>query len=449
MSSWIVFNSPARLALASFTILIAVGTLLLWLPIARHNEINLLDLLFTATSATCVTGLLTVSLDEFTFFGKAVIMLLIQFGALSLSTIGLSIVYLLKNPALSTQIFAAHILDIDDWQSIRKLLIFIVKTTCFIELLGVFLLFPIFLQKYFWLDALFFSLFHAISSFCNAGIAYKTPLNEQHLVEFSQHIPFLCITAFLIFAGAIGFVTIQEFFVYIRRINDKKLYTFSLSTKLVLWSTLTLLFLFTLLFFFIEKDGAFSSFSTLKAFFYSLFHAISFKSCGFTTVPLNDFHQQSLLLIMLSGFIGSAPCSTGSGIKMIAGIIYLAAIRSVIYGHDAVKLHHRTIPTFQVLKSVAIIALNMFWIFLTLFLLLLFEMPGNFFDRLFDAANAVTNLGLSIHGIQQLSPYSRIILIISMLIGRMGSLSLIASLRLRYGSNIHEFSYPEERVMLG
>jgi len=437
------------LALISFTVLIAAGTVLLCLPFASHGPISLLDLLFTATSATCVTGLLTISLDEFTFFGKAVIMVLMQLGALSLSTIALSIVYLLKNPGLSTQVFAAHVLDVQDWHGIRKLLIFIVKATCAIELLGILLVFPIFFKKYILFEAIFFSFFHVIASFCNAGIAYEAPFNEQHLIEFSHNVPFLCITGFLILAGTLGFVTMQELLAYAKSIFDRKLYTFSLSTKLVLWSTVILLFLFTSLFFVIERRGAFSLFSLPMAFFQSFFHAISFKSCGFTTVPLTDFHPATLLLIILSGFIGSAPGSTGSGIKIIAGVIYLATVRAVIYGRNAVELNHRTVPAFQVLKSIAIVSLHMFWIFLTLFLLLFFEAQGDFFDRLFEASNAVTNLGLSMHGLQQLSLYSKVILILAMLVGRIGSLTLIASLRLRYAAYTQEFSYPEERVMLG
>lgn len=447
-SSLVFYNSPARLALASFTLLIITGTALLSLSVARHLPIPLLDLLFTATSATCVTGLLTISLDQFTFFGKAIIMLLIQLGALSLSTIGLSIIYLFKNPALSTQVFAAHILDVEDWYNVKKLLVFIVKATCAIEVIGFFCILPIFLEQYDFFHAVFFSIFHVVSTFCNAGIAYETPLNEQYLVQFSQHIPFLCITGFLMLVGGLGFVTLQEILFYFRPLHNKP-HHLSLSTKIVLWATMIFLCFFSILFFCIERKGAFSLFSLPMAFFQSLFHAISFKSCGFTAVPLTAFHPASLLLIMLSGFIGSAPGSTGSGIKMIAGIIYFATIRSVIYGRNVVEIGRRTIPTFQVFKSIVIVLLHMFWIFFVLFLLLFCEAEGTFFDRLFEATNAVTNLGLSLRGVQHISSHSKVILMIAMLIGRIGSLTLIASLRLRYASHVQEFSYPEERVMLG
>lgn len=451
MTNRFFYDSPARFALFSFTLLIFIGTFFLWLPIARLTHISLLDLLLTATSATCVTGLLPVSLHEFTYFGKVIIMILMQLGALGLSTIGLSIIYFLKNPTLSTQAFAAHVLELDEISSVKNLLVFIIKTTFLIESIALFLLFPIFYQKYSFGLSIFLSLFHVISSFCNAGISYEYVAEEQHLTEFSTNIFFLIITMGLMFLGGIGFITLQELFSKIKsKIATGKSEILLLHSKIVLSGSCIFLFIFAAFFFFIEQYGAFSLFSFPMKIVQSLFHAISFKSCGFSTVTLSHFHPATLFLAMLSGFIGSAPGSTGSGVKIVSFVLYIALIKSIILGKNQVEIGHRSISTTQVLKSVAIVSLSAFLICCMFFVLLFSDNHQNFFNLLFLITNAMTNLGLAVNDIRYISVVGKTILILAMIMGRIGVLSAITSMRLKYGKSVkQEFSYPEERVMLG
>jgi trk system potassium uptake protein len=449
MSSRFFFTSPARLALLSFSVLILVGTFLLALPVSRTDHISLFDILFTATSATCVTGLFIVPLEHFTFFGLFVIMLLMQFGALGLSTIGLSILYLLKSPAISTHVFASNVLELEDWHSIKRLLIFILQITALIELIGIIAILPFFYARYTLFEAIFYSCFHVISAFCNAGIEYKTIHNEQYLMEFAGHIPFLFVTMLLIFFGSLGFTTIQELVIAARQWFVGRTHHFSLSTKLVLHGMLVTTAFFSLSFFFLERNGAFASYSLVDALFQSLFHAVSFKSCGFATVPFTNFHVVSLLLLMISAFIGSAPGSTGSGVKIIAALLYAATVRAVIIGKESVQIYNRTVPMVQVLKSVAVVSLAFFGVLIATFLLFLFDSEKSFLNIVFLAVSAITNIGVTLFEIHQVSFLGHVVLLMAMIIGRIGALAFIASLRIRYEVKGGKFSYPEERIMLG
>jgi len=270
------------------------------------------------------------------------------------------------------------------------------------------------------------------------------------MINHLTNILFLIITMILMFLGGLGFITLQELLLKIKSKITGKSEILSLHSKIVLFGSCSFLLIFAALFFLIEQHGAFSLFSFPMKIVQSLFHAISFKSCGFSTVILSRFHSTTLLVIMLSGFIGSAPGSTGSGVKIVAFILYIAMIKSIIVGKNVVEIAHRSISFTQVLKSVAIISLSVVLIGFMLFLLLFSESQESFFNLFFVVTNAMTNLGVALNDVRSLSCAGKLILIFCMIIGRIGVLAFITSLRLKYGKSLKkEFSYPEERVMLG
>ncbi len=441
--------SPAHIILFSFFILIMFGALLLGLPIAHVKPMSFIDLFFTSTSATCVTGLFTIPLSNFTFFGKAVILGLIQIGALGLATMSFFIISLFIDLGLGTRFMANQLFELDSWDNIKKILIFTFASTLTLEVLGALCFFSIFKTEYPLHNAVFYSFFHSISAFCNAGISFFHFLTEQNLQHYSTNYLFLATTSFLTFFGGLGFITWHEIIARGRSyFLDKKQRRFSLHSKIILYGTVVLLVIATILFLALENSNTLQGLSAPLKCANALFHAISFKSCGFILGNLNEFRSATIFFIMLVGLIGSAPGSTGSGIKITTFVIFLNTIKSAINGRSSVDAFEREIPLDQVHKVIAIIALSIGWILFTTFCLLITEVNWNFLDVFFETISAFSNVGFSLKGSEKLSDFGKILIMATMFIGRIGSLTFILGLKLRARKETIEYSYPEERVML-
>lgn len=446
----IIDISPAHIIFFSFFILIVCGTALLALPIAHIKPMCFIDLFFTATSATCVTGLFTLPLSNFTFFGKAVIMCLIQIGALGLATMSLFIISLFIDLGLGTRFIAGQLFELDSWQNIRKILIFTFSSTFILEILGALCFYSIFKAEYTFGNAVFYSFFHSISSFCNAGISFFHFFTQQNLQHYSTNYLFLITTSFLTFFGGLGFITWHEISLRVRAYCfSKKPYRFSLHSKIILYGTATLLLISTLLFLALENNNTLANLSIPLKCANAIFHTISFKSCGFILGNLTDFHAATIFFILLIGLIGSAPGSTGSGVKITTFILFLSTIRAAINGKSSVDVFEREIPIDQIYKVIAIISISIGWILFTTFCLLLTETNWSFLDVFFETVSAFSNVGFSLKGSQYLSTLGKIFIMATMFIGRIGSLTFILGLKLKARKETTEFSYPEERVMLG
>lgn len=442
--------APAHIILFSFFILIMFGAFLLSLPIAHIKPMSLIDLFFTATSATCVTGLFTIPLSNFTIFGKAVILGLIQVGALGLATMSLFIISLFIDLGLGTRFMAGQLFELDSWHNIKKILIFTFVSTITLETLGAISFFYIFHTEYSLGNALFYSLFHSISAFCNAGISFFHFLTKQNLGKYSTNYLFLITTSLLTFFGGLGFITWHELMVHGRAyFFSKKPHRFSLHSKIILYGTATLLIVTASLFLLLENSNTLANLSIPLKCANSLFHAISFKSCGFILANLTDYHAATIFLIMLVGLIGSAPGSTGSGVKITTFVLFLSTIKSAINGRYYVEAFEREIPLDQVYKAIAIISLSIGWILFTTFCLLITETNWTFLDVFFETLSAFSNVGFSLKGTQKLSEIGKLFIMATMFIGRIGSLTFILGLKLKAKKDTTDYSYPEERIMLG
>ncbi len=442
--------SPAHIILFSFFILIICGTCLLALPIAHIKPMPFIDLFFTATSATCVTGMFTLPLSNFTFFGKAVILGLIQIGALGLATMSLFIISLFIDLGLGTRFMAGQLFELDSWHNIKKILIFTFGSTLILELLGALIFFSIFKSEYSLGSAIFYSLFHSISAFCNAGVSFFHFLTEQNLERYNTNYLFLATTSLLTFIGGLGFITWHELMSRIHAyIFAKKPHRISLHSKIILYGTGTLLLITAILFLLLEYNNTLASLSLPLKFGNAIFHVISFKSCGFILGNLTDFLPVTIFLIMIIGLIGSSPGSTGSGIKITTFVLFLNTIKSTINGRTSVEAFEREIPIDQIYKAISIISLGVGWILFTTFCLLLTETNWTFLDVFFETMSAFSNVGFSLKGTQKLSDFGKLFIMATMFIGRIGSLTFILGLKLKSRKETIEFSYPEERVMLG
>ena len=433
---------PEQIVLLSIIITIGIGTFLLSLPIAQVQPIPLLDLFFTASSATCVTGLFTIPIDQFTLFGKAILLILIQIGGLGMITMTLFFLSMLMNLGLGTQLMAGRILELDSWKQIKRTLFFIVGVTLISEFVGMLCILSV-LNPGHQAAGWFVALFHAISSFCSAGIT----LLEGGMSSHSNSIVIVIVTMVLIFIGELGFVTWQEISDWVHAKVQKKSYRFSLHSKIVLYSSTVLLLVSSIVFWILEHNNILAQLSPGNTMINTLFYAISFRSTGFLLAGIGSFHLATIMLIMFLAFIGSSPGSTGSGIKITTFTLFLATVRAAISGKTSVAIKGRTIPLGQVYRAIAIFSFSLGWILVATFCLLITEKNFSFLEILFEATSAFSSLGMSTGITAHLSTIGKLFIIITMIIGRIGSFTLILALKLKKKPKT-EFSYPEERVML-
>ena len=440
--------SPGRVILLSLLATIGIGTFLLSLPIARVKPISLVDLLFTATSTACVTGNFTVPIDSFSHFGHTVLLILMQIGGIGLITLTLFLLSLFVNFGFAQQILAGQLLELESWKQIKQIIIFITVFTLCIEALGAFLCYPIFNSMFSPNEALFYAIFHSISSFCNAGIS----LFPNSLELFRTNYPLLLITSLLMIIGALGFITWKEIFYYIRSFNRKKRYAFSLHSRIVLYSTCWAILVATLLYIILEQCINFTNISYFDRICTAFFQASSYRSGGYTTVPISSLTLPTLFVTLFVMFMGSSPGSTGGGVKITSIVIFMATIKAAVTDNTEVEIRGRRLPEDLVYRAIAIVALGITWICISTLFLLISERSADLMSVVLESVSAFTNVGITTGLTRHLSDIGKFLIMLSMIIGRIGSLTLILALRqmaLRKGPEPKSYSYPEERVMLG
>jgi trk system potassium uptake protein TrkH len=434
--------SPGRILLISLCCAITIGAFLLSLPMARFVPMSWIDLFFTSASVTCVTGLLTVPLADFTPFGQCIILCLMQIGGIGLITLSLFLMSLFIEFGLGAQILAGKLLEFESWKNMKSMLFFIINLTLTIELIGALIFLPILLYDYQLPKALFLSIFHAVSSFCDAGLT----LFPSGMVSYQASWPMLLTTSVLMLLGGIGFITLHELLEYakLRRAGIRS--HLSLHTKIVLWMTLLIVSTSVVLFWVLERNNTLSSMSTPLGILNAFFNAISSRSTGFTTISTFELNAATIFMILIIAFIGSSPGSTGSGIRTTTFALFLATIKSAIMGQPFVHIKGRRIPLDQIFKAVSIVALSQAWITATIFCLLITEKGWDFFNIVIEVVSAYTTLGFDTGGTPHLSFAGKIFIIAAMIIGRVGSLTVVLALKKKMDTA--DFKYPEERVML-
>lgn len=436
------FFSPSRTILFSMAAAIIFGTFLLSFPFARTQDIPLIDLFFTATSCTCVTGLMSIPFEQFTIFGHLIMLILIQIGGLGLITLTFFIISLFINVDLSTQVMAGQMLDLHSWKDIKKTILFITGISFFIEIVGAFFIFQNIKHDYNFLKAIFYSFFHAISSFCNAGF---TPF-KNGMIAYCQNQNMIIITSILMICGGIGFITWRDLYAFFKSFKKTKRHQLTLQTKIIISYYLFFAIAGTFLFWVLEHHNTLESFNIPFQWLNAFFTSISSRSGGCMSLHPEDLQNASLFILMISGFIGSAPGSTGSGIKLTTTAIFIGIIHAAIKGKTVVNIDKRAIAKDQVYKALAIVALAIMWIVITTFCLLITENSWPFLDILFESVSAFTTLGVSIGVTPFLSIIGKILIAFSMFVGRIGSLTLLIALQTKQASQ--DYSYPEERVMI-
>lgn len=450
---------PLRMLVLSFVTLIALGTLLLTFPAATTNGrgADLLTALFTATSATCVTGLIVRDTPTyFSHFGQTVILLLIQLGGLGIMTFYTSLVVLLgQRLGLTERRTMREIIEETREIDIARMVRYVFLFTILAEGLGVIVLF---LRWLFVLpnarQALYFAVFHSISAFCNAGFS----LFSDSLLRFqSDLITNLCIIG-LIVIGGLGFPVVYEI------VNRQLLFRLSrlirrqpssptsaisnltIHSRLVLWTTSILIAAGTVLFFFFEYDNALASLPLGTKLLASLFQSVTARTAGFNTVNTTSFHSVTLFLWSILMFIGASPGGTGGGVKTSTMAVLFLAIRARIRGEEEIVYAHRSIPKDVVYRATAIIALALAAV-ATCFALLLFTQGQRFEALLFEAVSAFGTVGLSTGITPDLNVIGKLVIIALMFIGRIGPLTL--TLAMAAPRERSAIIYPQARIIVG
>ena len=435
---------PAQLMVTSFSFAIGMGAILLMLPLASASgeKTSLLDALFTATSATCVTGLIVKdTASHFSFFGQTVILALIQIGGLGIMTFSVSLALLLgKRLQMQRQIVMQDVLDQDTLLNVKDLVLFIVKMTVFFELIGALVLFFLWQGRFeSKLTCVYYALFHSVSAFCNAGFSTFT----DSLMRFSQDTWTNFTIMALIILGGLGFTVVKDLFDSLRK---KKAVRFRVQTKVVLIVSFSLIVAGTIGFYLLENHHSLIGLKTKDKILVSFFQSVTSRTAGFNTCNISGLSTATLFMIMILMFVGGSPGSTAGGIKTTTVAVLAAAMVSGFRQKQESELYRRTIPFEVVRKAFSVFLISLF-IVAAFFLLLLYIEQERFPDLMFEAVSAFGTVGLSTGATALFSQKGKIVVTLLMFIGRMGPLTITyAFLQPRKPPR---YSYAEERVMIG
>jgi trk system potassium uptake protein len=436
---------PARSLVRSFLGLIFLGTFLLWLPASSAPSappVLVLDALFTAVSATCVTGLITLdTATQWSPFGQGVIFVLFQLGALGMMVISGAMI-LIFGHSLSTRREDEIRGSFDDpnAQELMGLVETVVGGTLVIELSGALALLPRFLSmpEMSLTEALGFSLFHAVSAFCNAGFS----LYSDGLEIFAGDIWVNVVIMALIIVGGLGFGVWMGLWRYMRRGHY-----LSVHSRLVCVTSLGLVFFGALFFFYFEYHHSLNTLPLGEKLLASVFQSVSTRTAGFNTVPLGELAPVSILVMSLLMFVGASPGSTGGGVKTTTIALVFVTARSFLRSDREICVFGRSLPSSQIFHAFGLLGVATLALGIGLGCLLVTENIA-FEKLLFEATSALGTAGLSMGVTSELSGAGRFIVCLLMFMGRVGPLTLVMALSRRTRQSPGIF-LPEGKVWVG
>ena len=437
--------SPNQVIAVGFLGIIVAGALLLMLPIANRggHGLSFLDSLFTATSATCVTGLVAADTwTQFNLLGQIILILLIQVGGLGYMTMVLMASMLLgRKIGLRQRNLMMESVSADRLSDVLILLRYILAGTAAIEGAGAVLLAFRFVPELGFAQGLWYAVFHSISAFCNAGfdlMGFREPYSSlTHYV----HDPLVNLTVCaLVLLGGLGFLVWRE--VWEKGLHFRR---YSLHAKIVLTATVILTAGGTVLFWLAERGNLLAGMTPAQQALAALFQAVSPRTAGFNTVDLASLTSGGGLLTIVLMFIGAGPGSTGGGVKITTVAVCLLTLASFIRGKREVGAFNRRLDEGQIHRAAAGVTLYMTMAMAGGFLILCTQdFPLQ--DLLFEVFSALSTVGLSTGITRALSPFNRAVLIVMMFCGRIGSLSMMMALAERIPPRVKD---PVERITIG
>jgi trk system potassium uptake protein TrkH len=433
---------------------IAVGTLLLLLPFATAcgNETGFIDALFTATTSVCVTGLVTVpTFSHWTVFGQIVIALLAQIGGLGIITFTmLFFVALKRRIGLKDRLLIRDAYNLDTIQGLVVLVKKIVKGTVLAEGIGALCYMTVLVPEFGWIG-IWKSIFNAISAFCNAGMDIIGP---DSLMPYAGNPVINLTTMALIVSGGIGFPiwwSILSMFRYHRENCcswKRAVHHLDLHAKLVLFCTVFLIVTGAVIVFFMEYDnpGTLGTLPLWQKIQASFFQSITLRTAGFMTISQTALNKGTAFVCCLFMFIGGSPSGTAGGVKTTTAAILVMTVYSILRGRNDTEMFGRRVNANVVRRALSVFMVS-FAVMLFALAALAAVQPGDFMDCLYEVTSAIATVGLSRDFTAQLNFAGRIIIIITMYLGRIGPISLALFFNAKRFVNLKK--YPEEHVGVG
>lgn len=443
-------HSPARgsqILVFGFALIILIGAALLTLPVATEPRggVTWSEALFTATSAVTVTGLVVIGTETtFSLFGEVVILLLIQVGGVGFITLSIVLFRLIgRRVSIYERALLTQALGVSANTGVVRLTATVLLITVGIEFIGAVLLFTQWVQVVDWPKAAYFSIFHAVSAFCNAGFDLFQSLDDPVVVTVRNSPVSIMTLSVLITIGTMGIVAIYDLLAWPR---EKHL---SLHTSLVLPLTLALIVIGTLVVMLDEtfvSGEALTQFPSAQRWLLAFFTVVSSRTAGITIVPMDQLGQASQLVILVWMFIGGAPASMGGGVGLTTVAVVLVTLWSIVRGYNDARILGRTLPTETILKSVAILTVSTALVVSVTMALVLLK-QGDLFAVAFEVISAFSNTGYSLGITGNFNNWGRLLLIFTMFWGRLGPLTLVVALAQRRRQTL--IHYPEEKIIIG
>lgn len=456
-------TNPSLIFASSFLIFIVIGAALLMLPRATYEGISFIDALFTATSATCVTGLVTVDVaSTFTPEGLFIIIMLIQIGGLGVMTLtSFFAMFFMGNTSLYNQLVVRDMVSSQSLTSLLSTLLYILGFTLAIEAVG--------MGVIFWSihgtlgmgleEELAFSAFHSISAFCNAGFS-TLPGNLGNEAVMRHHNLLYVALSFLVILGGIGFPILVNLYEtvsyelrrlyarYIRRNKRgvRKVHLYNLNTRIVLIMTAILLLGGTVAIVFFEWNHAFAGMEAEDKWVQAFFNATCPRTAGFSSVGMTTFSVQTLLLMVGLMIIGGGTQSTAGGVKVNVFAVVMLNLRAILTGADRVTIFNRELSQDSIRRSNATLLLYLLIVFAGIFSLTFLEPEASVMALVFECTSALSTVGSSMDLTPTLGSDSKVIVIVLMFVGRVGVLTLMSSLIKQ--KKLIKYRYPSDNIII-
>ncbi|RKY41791.1 MAG: hypothetical protein DRP85_04950 [Candidatus Makaraimicrobium thalassicum] len=440
--------TPPQLLIFSFLCAILIGTIMLSLPLATRgpDRMSLVDSLFTATSATCVTGLVVRDTGTcFSTFGRWVIFALFQAGGLGIMTFSTLFAVLMgrKIGFYETDVIKTT-LDKQNILGFKKLILYILCITATAEMIGAVFLFLRWKAITDWsvIETAEKAVFHSVSGFCNAGFS----LFRNSLAQFEAD-PYINLTMILlIFFGGIGFIVIMDLLgLFLKKETPRRI---SLQSKIVLVGSFVLIVAGAVLLLVFEKNNAMRLMSWPQRLWGSVFQSVTARTAGFNTLAIGSLSIPSLVFLIFLMFVGASPGSTGGGIKTCTFVVLVVTVLTMMKNKKRARLFGRSIPRQVIRESLVIFFLAMAWVFVfTMLLAYVRGGQGSLIESLFEVVSAFGTVGLSTGITGGLNNAGKLCIIATMFAGRIGPLTL--ALAVAFRQKKEKYIFPEENIMVG
>ncbi|MGM9992956.1 MAG: TrkH family potassium uptake protein [Candidatus Bruticola sp.] len=431
-------NRPARFLLFTFVLLCTVGSILLYLPISSHNSLEFIDAAFIAVSASCVTGLTCIDIDQFTVYGKIFIVMLVQLGGLGMmGTASLAMHAMGRRLSLRHERLLASLSESESGPNLIRSLYIIGIYVFILELLGgLIMTWALINQGMAWKSAVGRAFFMAVTAFCNAGMTY----DSFNMVTYAQTPVMLYTVAFLVILGSMSPLTFLAVPLWFKRRH------ISLVSFLALSATMLLLSLGTVLYLLLEWNGVFAHLNLPDKFHNAFFLSAVGRTAGFNSVDVSGLAPLSVIISLVFMLIGGCPGGTAGGMKTVTIAIMLLAFWSDLNQEKEVVCRRRLIPHHTVRRTVTIFVAFMLTLACSTILLLLTQ---NIAPKLliFEAVSALGTVGMSLGATPNLDEIGKDIIIFTMFCGRIGPISMFAVMADNNPVK-HEVGYPQENIPL-